>query len=147
MFLANAQHFSYWQNLIKSPCLLLDIQNFKTGHPTPTPFFLLTKATCVFLIFNPPQKKQRFLWETFWGMKKKAFSDNGGSHVGPLPIPVSSCFPFEWPYPPVIKCGWLGNLDLVQWFSHENHLKSSKIMKTILFTSDFSRILQYPLVN
>ena len=81
MFLSNAQYFSYWQNLIKSPGLVLNIQNFKTGHPTPTPLFLLkwpwfkTKATCVVLIFNPAKKKQRFLWETFWGMKKKAFSD------------------------------------------------------------------------
>jgi hypothetical protein len=39
---------------------------------------------------------------------------DGGSHVCPLPIRLSYFFPFEWPYPPVIKRGWLGNLDLVQ---------------------------------
>ena len=66
-----------------------------------------------------------------------AVAVDGGSHVCPLPIRLSYFFPFEWPYPPVIKCGWLGNLDLVQWSSHENHLRSSKIMKTLLFPSDF----------
>jgi len=78
MFLSNAQYFSYWQNLIKSPGLLLDIQNFKTGHPTPTPLFLLkwpwfkTKATCVVLIFNPAKKKKISLGN-FLGYEEKGF--------------------------------------------------------------------------
>ena len=79
MFLSNAQYFSYWQNLIKSPGLLLDIQNFKTGHPTPTPLFLLkwpwfkTKATCVVLIFNPAKKNKDF-FGTLFGVWRKRLS-------------------------------------------------------------------------